>query len=200
MRIKNSSDVAFSATRQFRFGEERVVDTPLAEAGIVGAAIHGSDTTISSGLIALRRHYESENDMLAVLDSGVVLTQAQTQARETAQLILRLVSEIEEPYRRWLSGDEAPPPPPALWADEVLWTDVDARGGSDALSLRTLGRDHDSWAGVHAWQARLAELRNADSLERHYLPSGYATAEPPNFALNALQSLFDDGLLETAQS
>jgi hypothetical protein len=172
----------------------------VEECAVIREAIEGSDSAVRTGLAALRRHYDTDHDMTAVLGGRSVLTPVQNEARDTARIILRLVDEIEEPYRRWLSGDDEPPPNGALWADEVLWKNVDARGGSDALSLRFFAQKADGWLGVHEWQRELARLRDAEPLERNGVGNEYATVGPPRFALDAVESLFDDGLLESGAS
>jgi hypothetical protein len=167
----------------------------MHESAILQKAIDNSDELVRLGLAALRRQYDIQSDMLAVLDGDGELTPFQSQARVTAQIILRLVDEIETPYRQWISGNEVSPVPDSVWADDALWTAVEARGGTDALALRRHAREQGGWDGVDNWQRQLSELRGSDPVERGYVTKDYAGASPPTFGLLAVKSLFDDGLL-----
>jgi hypothetical protein len=118
------------------------------------------------------------------------LTSPQNEARRSAQAINRMVETIELPYRSWLVGDDAAPPSSLLW-DEDMWKVAEADSAADALALRDAGRSGDGWAGVDAWQQKLAAQHGRDPLQRNFVPTGYASASAPAFGLTALGSLFD---------
>ena len=157
------------ATRE-QLGQVAPDDSPRrAESLLLGKVIADSDRVARDGLHALRRCYDQDPDMFAVLRSPAALTPPQVTARTEAIAVLRLVEEIENPYRLWLIGDDLPPPSATLWDDE-LWTNIEAIGESDALALRESARSGTGWDGVHQWQKTLAAYRGGDSLERRFVP------------------------------
>jgi hypothetical protein len=164
------------------------------EAQALSAPVQRVDERDGRPLGRLRNHFARQNGLslrkLALKD----LTVDQQQAVRIARAVDLLVERIEDPFRRWISGDSSSRDAELRAAAALPEWDTLLDLGE--LGVEQLRLELQANAGVDTLQRyheRLCELRGAPHWERPDPSKDFG--EPPDFGLSAPRRLFEDGLL-----
>lgn len=117
----------------------------------------------------------------------------QAAAARAAVALDRLATDVEAPFRQWVTGHDVQPPPADVWeADD--WDDV-IPYSHDLRRLRDAGRTDatfDTLLQHHRW---LSGTRGARVWERSTPDDPRSAYHPYDFALGALSRLFAEGVM-----
>lgn len=142
---------------------------------------------------ALRKAFDAAGGELA-LDSinRARLTEGQAQALDDAQALTDLMQAVEEPYRRWVTGNRAALPREV--ARNPAWARVQVMGEPDLCRLDEDLATSPSFGTVHRHQQRLALERGREPWELDEAVQGREELVSFEFTLPTATRLFFDGV------
>jgi hypothetical protein len=164
------------------------------EAAALSAEIRRVDGDAGGPLGRLREHFEHTGGLALSRLRLSSLTDDQSDAVRTARAIDRLMDEIEAPFRSWVAGGKAAPPP--HWrevASHPDWNVVLCAGEHDLAHLQQALADRPHVESVRSHHRWLCEQRGARPWEPNDQDKEHL--EPADFGLSAPRLLFSDGLL-----
>lgn len=142
---------------------------------------------------ALRNAYDAGGGNLALEDlNATVLTEGQVQALEDARALTDLMTCIEDPYRRWVTGSKARLPVGV--ATHRALDRARTIGEPELIDLQEALKADPSLASVHRHQERVAESRGRESWVQGDPRPGRDETLSLDFSLTAASSIFRDGV------
>jgi hypothetical protein len=145
---------------------------------------------------ALRDAYDAGGGNLALDDlHATLLTEGQVQALEDARALTDLMTCIEDPYRRWVTGSKARLPTGV--ATHRAWDRARTIGEPDLIDLQEALKADPSLAAVHRQQERVADSRGRESWVLGDPRPGRDETLSLDFSLTAASRIFRDGVEPT---
>jgi hypothetical protein len=168
-----------------------------AEVAQFTAAVRALDAQGGHPIGRLRDRWEHAGGHLTPADllgaGGKPMDDEQAAAARAAVALDRLATDVEAPFRQWVTGHDVQPPPADVWeADD--WDDV-IPYSHDLRRLRDAGRTDatfDTLLQHHRW---LSGTRGARVWERSTPDDPRSAYHPYDFALGALSRLFAEGVM-----
>ena len=176
------------------------------EVAILSQAMGKADKGCGGALGNLRKVYDGQNGDTLKLELETfkdkkylkLLSKRQQEALKAAGAVDELMKKVEEPYRRWVTGEKPDTPAPSLWQHES-WQILQAEGCPEIDSLHKTARTaaekgKDVFVALHEHHTWLARRRGSEPWEPGVPHPAHKRFEPYDFCLNAATWLFGEGV------